>query len=293
MDMPLHDNFPVVERKTALAIGADVELSETLKRVLPGWEVDQVPDNVVALAAIQARAYHLVVTGEETSGVADLELLRRIRLVRPHTRLIVLTNDSTPSDVIACMRESAFSYFSRPFSDVTLETMVRRAAEEPCWDDGLEVLAATPEWIRIAARCDLGTADRLVQFLHEITDLPEGEKHQLATAFREMLLNAIEYGGNFDPTQYVEISYIRARHMLLCRVKDPGEGFSLEEIQHAAVANPPDDPLRHVASREAKGLRAGGFGVLMAQSLVDELIYSEKGNDVLLIKYLETTQNAA
>ena len=103
----------------------------------------------------------------------------------------------------------------------------------------------------------------------------------------------MEYGGRFDPTQYVEISYIRARHMVLCRVKDPGEGFSLEEIQHAAIANPPDDPLRHFVFRESQGLRGGGFGVLMARILVDDLIYSEKGNEALLVKYLEVTQLSA
>ena len=275
------------EKKAALAIGPDLELSEALARVLPEWEVERAPDNLAALEAITARRFNLVVTGEDTSALADLELLRKIRLVRPHTRLIVLTNERTPSDVIACMREYAFSFFSRPFSATAFETMLRRAAEEACWDDGIEVLAATPEWIRVAARCDLGTADRLLQFLHEISDLPENEKHHLGTAFREMLLNAMEHGGRFDPSQYVEISYIRARHMILCRVKDPGEGFSLEEIQHAAIANPPDDPLRHFAVREANGLRAGGFGVLMARSLVDDLIYNEKGNEVVLVKYLE------
>jgi anti-sigma regulatory factor (Ser/Thr protein kinase) len=39
--------------------------------------------------------------------------------------------------------------------------------------------------------------------------------------------------------------------------------------------------------REAQGLRPGGYGVLLARELVDELIYDEKGNDVLLIKYLD------
>jgi anti-sigma regulatory factor (Ser/Thr protein kinase)/ActR/RegA family two-component response regulator len=282
-----------VGRKAALAIGSDPQLSEVLTRVLPEWEVKRAADNVAALAAIAACPFGVVVTGEETSGLADLELLRKIRVLRPHTRLIVLTNERTSSDVIACMREYAFSYFSKPFSPTSLETMLRRAAEEACWDDGIEVLEAIPEWIRIAARCDLGTADRLLQFLHEITDLPEDESHQLGTAFREILLNAMEYGGTFDPTQYVEISYVRARHMVLCRVKDPGEGFSLEEIRHAAITNPPDDPLRHSLVREAQGLRGGGFGVLMARSLVDDLIYSEKGNEVLLVKYLESTQLSA
>lgn len=74
--------------------------------------------------------------------------------------------------------------------------------------------------------------------------------------------------------------------MVMCRVKDPGEGFTLEEIEHAAVSNPQDDPFRHMASREAKGLRPGSYGVLLTKKLVDDLLYDQKGNEVMLIKYL-------
>ena len=116
--------------------------------------------------------------------------------------------------------------------------------------------------------------------------MPEVEANAVATASREMLLNAMEYGGKFQPDQWVEISYVRARHMVMCRVKDPGEGFTLDEIEHAAIANPDEDPIRHVTARDAKGLRPGGYGLLLAKQLVDELIYSEKGNEVLLVKYL-------
>jgi len=34
------------------------------------------------------------------------------------------------------------------------------------------------------------------------------------------------------------------------------------------------------------GLRPGGFGILLTRQLVDELIYNETGNEVLLIKYV-------
>jgi anti-sigma regulatory factor (Ser/Thr protein kinase) len=43
--------------------------------------------------------------------------------------------------------------------------------------------------------------------------------------------------------------------------------------------------------RDAQGLRPGGFGVLVAQSMVDEVIYGEKGNEVLLIKYMDRVAN--
>src|SRR5258707_8882577 len=110
----------------------------------------------------------------------------------------------------------------------------------------------------------------------------------LPQPFVRCCLNAIEHGGRFDPNQYVEVSYLRARHMILCRVKDPGDGFSLDEVRHAAIANPPDDPIRHQSYRDELGLRPGGFGVLLTQKLVDELIYGEKGNEVLLVKYLDS-----
>ena len=101
------------------------------------------------------------------------------------------------------------------------------------------------------------------------------EKEEVATAFREMLLNAMEHGGHFDPSQYVEICYVRTRRMILCKVKDPGEGFSIDEIKHAAVSGP-RRALSDMKERESRGIRPGGFGILMTKKLVDDLIYNEK-----------------
>lgn len=279
--------------KKILLIDADPEVRALIHELLDPaiWSVRHAADNKVALSMVDNAPFDLILTSAKTSGREDIELLRKIRLVRPHTRLIILTDESAPSSVIDSMREHAFSYFSRPFSLTALADMVHDAVEGPPWDDGIEVLSATPEWIRVLARCSIKTADRLIQFLHEVAELPEDEGNAVATAFREILLNAMEYGGGFQPEQWVEISYVRARHMVMCRVKDPGEGFSLDEIEHAAIADPDDDPLRHAAVREAKGLRPGGYGVLLAQKMVDELIYSEKGNEVLLVKYLEMDEH--
>ena len=278
--------FPV---KKALLIDADETTRTYLANALDprDWSIRHTPNNHTALELAKATHFDLIITSEKTSGKDDIELLRKLRLASPHTCLIILTDESAPTDVIESMREHAFSYFSKPFSLDALADMVHLATEEPCWDDGIEVVSATPEWIRLAVRCDRKTADRLLQFLHEIAELPEAESNAVAMAFREILLNAMEHGGKFQPDQYVQISYVRARHMVLCRIKDPGEGFTLDEIQHAAVANPHDDPIRHAAYREARGMRPGGYGILLAQKLVDELIYNEDGNEVLLVKYLD------
>jgi anti-sigma regulatory factor (Ser/Thr protein kinase) len=42
--------------------------------------------------------------------------------------------------------------------------------------------------------------------------------------------------------------------------------------------------------REKEGMRPGGYGLLVAAGTVDELLYSEIGNEVLLIKYLDSAE---
>ena len=250
------------------------------------WLVEYVISNEEALSELEKRPFDLVLTAESSSAKDDLLLLRQIRRKRPHTRMIILTNEGTTHDVLMALRERAFSYFSTSYTFESLTDIIHLAMEKPCWDDGIEVVSGTPQWIRLLVRCDRGTADRLMQFFIEMIDMPEEEKGQVAFAFREMMINAMLHGGHFDPSQYVEICYFRARHAVMCRVKDPGEGFSLEELHHAAVSNPPHDPIRHIPVREAAGLPAGGYGILLSRHLVDELVYNEQGNEVLLIKYL-------
>jgi CheY-like chemotaxis protein len=278
----------MLERK-ALVISADPQVKAMLVRILEPkqWTVQDAASNATALQLVEKVKFDLILTGEKTSGQEDVQLLRRIRRIHPHTRVIILTEETTSPDVVAAIREGAFSFFSKPFCLESLTSIVQQVTDGPCWDDGIEIVSATPEWIRLLARCDLKTADRLLQFFHEIIDLPDQERESVAIAFREMLLNAIEHGANFSPEQFVEISYLRTRRAVSCRIKDPGEGFRLDAVPHAAVANPTDDPLYHMAYREAKNLRPGGFGVLLTRNTIDELVYNEQGNEVVLIKYID------
>lgn len=279
--------------RNALVVNADPALKDLLAGVLsPGlWAIRYVPTNSAALQAAQGRVFELIITGDKTSGREDIELLRRIRAVRPHTRMIILASESTPADVLAAMRDHAFSFFSMPYSPPDLAQMIQLATEAPCWDDGIELMSATPEWLRLEVRCQPRTADRLLQFMKEISDLPEGERERVGMAFRELLLNAMEHGGGLDPNSYVMVEYVRAERMISCRISDPGPGFTLDEIAHAAVANPADDPVRHLEVRDQLGLRPGGFGILLARQMVDQVLYGQEGNEVLLIKYLDPLQS--
>lgn len=284
-------------KRIALVVDSGPEINKLFDDVFASenWIVQRVLNNEAALAAVTADPFDLIITEWKTLSSENLGVIHKIRAARPHARLIILADQFTPGDVLNAMREGAFSYFSGPFEHTALVDMVREAMESPCWDDGIEVLSGTPSWVSLAARCDIETAHRLVQFLRGAKDprFPEAAREPVIAAFREILLNAMEYGGHFDPSRYVEISFIRASHAITLRIKDPGEGFSLDELRHAAINRPAGDLFSHVAVREERGMRPGGFGLLFAKKQVDDLIYNEKGNEVLLVKYINPPASQA
>ena len=117
--------------------------------------------------------------------------------------------------------------------------------------------------------------------------LPDDVRESVGQAFRELVMNAVEWGGQLDPSRTVRIACLRTRRMLLYRIADPGEGFDINRLAHAAISNPDDDPLAHDRVREEMGLRPGGLGLVMTRAIVDDVIYNEKRNEVVLVKYLD------
>jgi anti-sigma regulatory factor (Ser/Thr protein kinase)/CheY-like chemotaxis protein len=276
--------------KIILAVAGDSEIDELLNeddRPL-ACRVDLVRDHEELLSRVAESAYDAILTDLRTPAEEDVELLRKIHLVKPEAKVIVMAAHGTAQTVIEAIREHAFSYFTRPYDLSAVREMIARALGLPQWDDGIEVISAHPRWITLRLRCRRLTAERLIQFCSELKiDLPANERENIGLAFREMLMNAIEHGGQLNARRWVEVAYLRTDRIIGYRISDPGPGFSLESLPHAAVSNPPDEPTRHLHEREAQGMRPGGLGLLLASRLVDELIHNEKGNEVLLIKYLE------
>ena len=143
-----------VQLKTALVVAPSSDIDELLTSVLTSdsWSIRRAVDNQHALALATTAPFDLIVTGRKMLGPQDVELLHKIRSARAHVRLIILADRFTPGDVISAMREGAFSYFSAPYEAPELAETLRAAMEDSCWDDGIEVLSGTPEWISLSAR---------------------------------------------------------------------------------------------------------------------------------------------
>jgi anti-sigma regulatory factor (Ser/Thr protein kinase)/CheY-like chemotaxis protein len=272
-----------------LLIGATSEAERWLREqpFLADAVVDRAQGSAHALRLLRRRAYDAVVTDRATSVDEDLALLEEMREIRPFVKVVLLTPAAAPEELIRALRAHVFAVFDAPFEPAAVVEMIRLAIQESEGREGIEVLAATRHWLSLRLDCRRLTAERVVTFLGQLRerDIADPERADLMLAVREVLMNAIEHGGGLDPDQVVEVSAVRTARAIVFYIRDPGQGFQIEKLPHAAVSNPPDDPTAHVEKRAQAGLRPGGFGLLLARSIVDEMILSEKGNEVLLVKH--------
>ena len=262
-------------------------LAELLKGA--GHTVDQTADGRDALNKVDADLYDIVLLDVGLPGVNGLDVLAHARAAASPPIVIVMTADDTPETLLGAVRRQAYRYLRKPFAPSAIVEVVDDAiAQESAAAMTIEVVSARPEWVELVAPCVLEMADRIQLFVMQLdTDLPDAVRESVAQAFHELMNNAIEWGGKLDPERKVRISCVRAKRMLLYRISDPGEGFDIARLEHAAISNPSDSPIQHAIIREEKGLRPGGLGLMMTRSLVDELIYNEARNEVILIKYLD------
>ena len=274
--------------RQVLLIGAEHEVNRAIARAIAanGCGISRAAGGADALRRLRLQSFDVVITDSATSVEEDLALLDEMRRIRPGVKMIVVASHSAPEDIIDALRARAFACFSAPFDPTAIAEMASRAADDE-WRTDIDVVSAYPDWVSLRVNCRLLTAERLITFLSQLrNELAESGREELLMAFREILLNAMEHGGGFDPEKVVEVAAVRTARAVVFYVRDPGGGFRSDFIPHAAVSNPSEDPTAHLSYRNAQGLRSGGYGILLARGIVDELIYSEVGNEVLLIKHL-------
>ena len=254
-----------------------------------GYQTEQAGDGPEALDRLRQHPVDLMLLDIGLPGMSGLDVLAHAREAHSPPRVVMMTADDTPEALLRSFRGQAHWFLRKPFPPKRIVEVVNdvlrasAAASLP-----IEVVSARPEWLELVAPCSLEVAERVQDFVMQLdAKLPDDVRESVAQAFRELLSNAVEWGGHLDPTRTVRISCLRCKRMLLYRIADPGEGFDIDHLAHAAISNADDDPLGHDRVREEMGLRPGGLGLVMTRAMVDEVIYNEKRNEVVLVKYLD------
>jgi two-component system OmpR family response regulator len=195
--------------------------------------------------------------------------------------VIMTTALTDQDDKVHGLQVGANTYLTKPFTAETLNHAIENALN---WLDDLKRNGTQGE-IRFHLQSDthyLEELNHLLGSLFLFSGLTQQQVKQLTTAVRELGTNAIEWGHKKESDRIVTVDYRIDPEKITIDIKDTGSGFNPTNLAHIAY---PDDPISHMMVREMLGMREGGFGIMMARGLVDEMSYNEKGNEVRLIKY--------
>jgi anti-sigma regulatory factor (Ser/Thr protein kinase)/CheY-like chemotaxis protein len=252
----------------------------------PDCEVTESAGEADAARLLRRSAFDVILTSPQSPASRDLAIIDEAREQQPGIRAVMLAPALAPDDIIQAMRTEVFACFAAPVSSDELRAAIIAALDADQWKSGIEVVSALAHWITLKVACRRVTADRLTMFINELAGgIPRRDREDLSTAFREVLLNAMEHGAGFDASKVIEVAAVRTERAIVYYFKDPGPGFNPRAPGLVATE---DDAISHLADRESRGQRAGGFGMLLTSRLVDEVYYNERGNEVLLVKHLDT-----
>ena len=174
-----------------------------------------------------------------------------------------MTSDDAPETLLKAVREQAFKYVHKPVEPLELLTTVREALEAP-EPPRIEVISARSDWVELMVPCSREAVNRIEGVMAQLeTNLAAGSARvdrlrvsRAADERRRMgrQTRSDAKGARLVPARQADdpVSHRRSR-----------AGFKIEDLPHAAIGQPPDDPIAHMEVREAKGLRPGGFGLLV------------------------------
>ena len=269
------DDEPMIQALVSAALKAD------------GYELLAAENASQGLAVLKQRPVDLLIADAGSPNDEGFGLIAEAHRLHAKIKTVVMTQVKSPETAVAALRHHVCELLFKPFSVAELRDTVHSALAAPELIDNIEIVSAKPDWLTLKIPCHLGAMQPLYRVITNLDLTLDAEvRESIGIAFRELLQNAIEHGCKCTTGKYVEVSYVRLQRAIVCHIKDPGKGFKLSELEHAAISNPADEPYSHLDKRAEIGMRPGGFGLMLAQQMVDEMVYNEVRNEVMFVKYL-------
>jgi two-component system, OmpR family, response regulator len=275
--------------RTVLVVDDERDTNDILASLVQAqkFEAVQVYSGAQTLAAIAERHPELILLDVMLPDMDGFELCDRLKRAR-ETNLIPIIMVTALQDShhrAAGVRVGANGYLTKPFQT----EMMRKALD---WSEEHRRRGTTGE-INFDIRSELNylaQANDMLADLFAHTPLTERQIKDLRQAIMEMGGNAIEWGHKRNAELVLRITYRIDPKCVTLIIQDQGPGFNPRHLPHAASD---EDPIGHLEVRNELGLREGGFGIMLARGLVDEFRYNQRGNEVTLVKRLETRPSEA
>ncbi|HYG77330.1 MAG TPA: sigma-54 dependent transcriptional regulator [Planctomycetota bacterium] len=116
---------------SVLVVDDDEQLLEFSSEALRsgGYQVRSFSNPVLALASFTETPTELVFTDLQMPGMGGIDLLRKIKEIRPATPVILASGFGTVKNAVQAMKDGAFDFITKPFDVEHLLELVKRALE--------------------------------------------------------------------------------------------------------------------------------------------------------------------
>jgi len=129
-------------RLSVLIVDDEEDILNVLKFILTkeGYQVDTALDGKQALQLFKKGSYDIVLTDLRMPEMDGIELLQRIKEIRPETEVLIMTAYASIESAVLAMKKGAADYIVKPFLNEDVKMRIARVAEHIKLKRDVEVL---------------------------------------------------------------------------------------------------------------------------------------------------------
>ncbi len=278
----------------------DRKLICRLLEKVPGWIVDSVTDGMVALEFLRESPVDLVVTDLQMPAIDGVQLVREIRKDYQQIPVLLVTAFGSESASLAALQAGAANFSHKCRLQLDLVATAKAVID---WSEKIRSWSHTPQGDEYESQMafvldnDTRKIPRLIEtFNDRLPNWARPDELRISMALEEALTNAICHGnleldskfknstemhayesymhGRLDCAPFcqrrVKVQANFSADQILFRIRDEGQGFNPESL---------------IDPREPENiLNAGGRGMLLIRTFMDEVVHNPSGNEITLVK---------
>ncbi len=261
-----------------LVVDDEADVRETLSDMIQGmgYQVVVAEDGTEALERTKTEKVDLIITDLSMPRMSGLELIVQSKRINPNIPIAVISAYGSVENTTYALTRGAFNFIAKPFKMSQIKELIRKGRQ-------LRELSvetdALMEWVQSQTEMVFpghpGSFPSAILFAVKecqwrgIED--ETRLENVASCLDELLSNAFIHGNRQDKDKRIKVKMIFDVAKVVLSVEDEGEGFDGENY------------LREMRRQQATIPEKRGLFIV--DLLMDELRFSERGNEVNAVMY--------
>lgn len=295
--------------KSVLIVDDEAIIRNVLQRKLEQtttYNVHTADDGDVGLEIFKQEKVDLVITDLLMPRMNGIEMLRELKGIEPGVPVIIITGYGTLEDAIEAIHLGAEDFITKPF-DInhvleTIDKTFRKLAEETDQREVIKFIANENIQLEVPTNIDLlnTVINYIFSHLKARWLVSDEDLHDVKVCLYEALTNAFEHGNlgisGTKKNELLKQSQQAWREYLVercasteCQAARIHIRLEISEEQMAVTVRDEGSGFDHRSRMQETDteeiFRVHGRGLLLIQSLMDELEFSDAGNQLKMIKH--------